>query len=102
MDKRKDIIEERSKDRLKKEVRKRIQTTMIGALSKLEDSLGHLWGHGEDVINKEQAVYRDIFEELRTKILDNGNAQIRTIESEIDAYDIVWNKYHLNLPIRPL
>ena len=24
---------------------KRIQTTMIGALSKMENNFGHLWGH---------------------------------------------------------
>jgi hypothetical protein len=102
MDKRKDIIEERSKERLKKEVRKKIQTTMIGALSKIEDHFGYLWGHGEDQITREQEEYKYMFEELRTKILDNGNAQIRNIESEIDTYDVVWNKYHLTLPIRPL
>ena len=29
-------------------IRKRIQTTMIGALARFEENFGHLWGHFKD------------------------------------------------------
>lgn len=98
-----DILNERSKTRLKKETRKRIQTTMIGALSSIEKFLGFLWGQGPDegqILTKEQMQMKEVFEELRTEILDKGNNQIRNVEAEIENYDVVWNKYHINLPIK--
>jgi len=99
MDRKRDILNERSKTRLKKEIRKKIQTTMIGSLSSMEKFFGFLWGEEADDLTKDQIKMRDIFEEMRTDILDKGNMQIRNADSEIDAYDVVWNKYHINLPI---
>ena len=96
----KDIVSERSKTRLKKEIKKRIQTTMIGSLSSIEKFFGFLWGEGSEDLTKDQIEMRDIFEDMRTEILDKGNVQIRNIDSEIESYDIVWNKYHINLPIK--
>jgi hypothetical protein len=43
-----DLYKEKSKDRLTKNCKKKIQTTMIGALSSIEDHLGFLWGHKSD------------------------------------------------------
>jgi hypothetical protein len=43
---------------------------------------------------------RDIFEELRTEILDKGNIQLRNADAEIESYDVTWKNYHINLPIR--
>lgn len=103
MDKKQEIFNERSKTRLKKEVKKRIQTTMIGSLSSVEKFFGFLWGEGSDSeLTKEQVRMREIFEEIRTEILDKGNTQIRNSDSEIENYDVVWNKYHINLPIKKL
>ena len=99
MDRKKDILNERSKTRLKKEISKKIQTTMIGSLSSMEKFFGFLWGEESDELTKDQVKMRDIFEEMRTDILDKGNMQIRNADSEIDTYDVVWNKYHINLPI---
>lgn len=101
-DKKKEIFNERSKTRLKKEVRKRIQTTMIGSLSSIEKFFGQLWGEGNPEPSNEQVQIRELFEELRTEILDKGNNQIRNCEAEIENYDVVWNKYHINIPIKPL
>lgn len=100
-----DILNERSKTRLKKEIRKRIQTTMIGALSSIEKFMGSLWDWEQNtdpnyIPTKEQIRAKEIFEEMRTEILDKGNNQIRNAESEIDTYDVIWNKYHINLPIK--
>lgn len=98
-----DIINERSKTRLKKEIKKRIQTTMIGSLSSVEKYFGFLWGeNSESELTKEQIHMREIFEEMRTEILDKGNSQIRNSDSEIENYDVIWNKYHINLPIKKI
>ena len=84
-------------------MRKRIQTTMIGSLSSVEKYFGFLWGEGSDSEpTKDQLYMREVFEEMRTEILDKGNSQIRNSEAEIENYDVVWNKYHINLPIRKI
>lgn len=98
MDKKK-LLQERSKTRLKKEIKKRIETTMIGSLASIEKYFGELWGHANENKTPEQARFREIFEELRSEILDRGNNQIRQVESEVESYDVVWQKYHVNIPI---
>lgn len=101
MDRKQDIVNERSKTKLKKEVKKRIQTTMIGALSSIEKYFGFLWGEEFDnELTKDQERMRDIFEDMRTEILDKGNSQLRNVDAEIENYDVTWNKYHINLPIK--
>lgn len=98
-----EILNERSKTRLKKEIKKRIQTTMIGSLSSVEKYFGFLWGENlESELTKEQMRMREIFEEMRTEILDKGNSQIRNSDSEIENYEVVWTKYHINLPIKKI
>jgi len=101
MDNRKrDILNERSKIRLKKEARKKIQTTMIGSLSSMEKFFFFFFGEDSDDLTQDQMRMRDIFEDMRTEILDKGNIQIRNMDSEIETYDVIWNKYHINLPIK--
>lgn len=101
MDRKKEILNERSTNRLKKEIKKRIQTTMIGSLSSVEKYFGFLWGEDSDSEpTAKQEQMREIFEEMRTEILDKGNTQIRNADAEIETYDVTWNKYHINLPIR--
>jgi hypothetical protein len=74
---------------------------MIGSLYSIEKYFGFLWGEGSDrEPTKDQLRMRDIFEEMRTEILDKGNTQIRNTDLEIENYDVTWNKYHINLPIR--
>jgi transcription termination factor Rho len=85
-----------SKERLKKISRKKIQTTMIGALDTIEKHLGFLW---EDD-SRQSKQLRDIYETVRQEILDRGNDQIRNLDSEINQYDVEWLRYHLTLPIK--
>ena len=87
---------ELSKDKLLSVSKKKIQTTMIGAISTLESHFGFLW----DVENPtaEQKQLKSIFEEMRSEILDRGNTQIRNLENEFANYDITWKKYTMNLP----
>lgn len=94
-----DILLEKSKDRLKTAVQKRIKTTMIGAISSIEKIFGPLWGHESEYKTPEQDDLYQIFVELRTEILDNGNLQIRSSENDLQAYDVEWTGYHLEIPL---
>ncbi len=93
-------MNDRSKDRLRKEINKRINTTMIGAIASIEKYFGKMWGFENQDVTPQQERLREVFEELRSEILDKGNAQIRNIESELSSYDVVWNRFHIDLPIK--
>lgn len=101
MDKRM-ILEQRSKLRLKKDVKKKIETTMIGSLASIEKFFGSFWGHNEDGQTPEQAAIKEVYEELRSEILDKGNVQIKNAELDIENYDVTWNKYHYNIPVQKI
>jgi transcription termination factor Rho len=90
-----------SRDKLFKTAKKKIQTTMIGALSTLEESFGFLWGfEGDEDKTPEQKHIHEIYEEARAKILDRGNTQIRSLESEFINYEIVRKKHFVSLPVK--
>jgi hypothetical protein len=92
---------EDSKDRLLKIAKKKVQTTMIGALSSIEKHFGFLWGHEEgDNLTDEQTHMRDLFEEARSEILDKGNSQMRNLEAEFAQYDVKWLRYSMTLPVK--
>ena len=92
-----------SRDKLFKTAKKKIQTTMIGALSTLEESFGFLWGFDgkEEDRTLEQKRIHEIYEDARAKILDRGNTQIRSLESEFVNYDIVRKQNYITLPVKP-
>ncbi len=43
---------------------------------------------------------KDIFEEVRAKILDRGNTQIRDLELEFVNYEISRKKFYIKLPVQ--
>lgn len=90
-----------SRDKLFKTAKKKIQTTMIGALSTIEESFGFLWGLGieENERSDEHRKIQELYEDARAKILDRGNTQIRSLEAEFINYDITRKKYLINLPV---
>ena len=94
--KREEREREVSKEKLFLASKKKIQTTMIGAIATIESNFGFLW-EGE-VLTKEQAELKNIFEQARSEILDRGNTQIRNLENEFNNYEIFWKKYTLQLP----
>jgi SMC interacting uncharacterized protein involved in chromosome segregation len=69
---------------------------MIGSLSSVETHFAFLWESENPT--PEQKELKNIFEELRSEILDRGNTQIRNLENEFSNYEISWKKYTLNLP----
>lgn len=66
-------------------MRKRIMTTMIGALASLEEF--------KDLFEEEE------FEELRKDILDKGHFQIREMEKDLTEFDIGYKKVYF-MPFR--
>lgn len=81
-----------SRERLKKIGQQKIKTTMIGAIATIEDKLGYLWENDPRM--------RDVFDSIRCEILDKGNNQMRNFEVELTNYEVVWNKYHMVLPMK--
>ena len=90
-----------SRDKLFKASKKKIQTTMIGSLSTIEEQFGFLWGFdiSESERTAEQKKIHEIYEDTRAKILDRGNTQIRNLETEFINYDITRKKHFINLPM---
>ena len=98
----KDRYLDSSKERLLKIGKKKIQTTMIGALSTLEKQFGFLWWQDEEGdLTPEQNHMKDLYEEVRAEILDRGNNQMRNLEAEFAQYEIKWLRYSLTLPVTP-
>ena len=98
---REERYKEISRDKLFKASKKKIQTTMIGALSTIEEQFGFLWGFDipeSERIPEQKKIY-DIYEDTRAKILDRGNTQIRILETEFINYDITRKKHFINLPM---
>ena len=93
---------ENSKKRFIKILEKKFQTTMIGALAKFEERFGEMWGHGLDYdeLNNVEKKYSEIWEMVRTDILNNGNAQLRAMINELEQYDLHWNRYKTEFIIR--
>lgn len=91
----KDQYTEGSKKRLLNNIKKKFDTTTIGSLAIFEDYFGHLWGHGKkdaDLTNEERH-FRELWSDARSDILDNGNFNLRSAQSEISQYTISWNRY---------
>jgi len=91
-------------ERLRFYVERRIQTTMIGALARIEESLGFLWGQQKDKsepLTEKEEQFADIWEYLRNDILNYGNKQIRLIKDDFHKYGGVFKnsynyKFHMN------
>jgi len=88
----------KSKERLKRIIKKKVQTTMIGAISSVENLFSFLWDEGAEDAEKMQ----ELFNTLRSEILDKGNHQIRNVDTEIDLYDINLKTNTVTLPINKI
>ena len=103
--KKEDVVREshikRSRENLRKIVAKRIQTTMIGALAAIEEKFKEFWEPEEgEKMNKEQQNLYNLFQEIRSSILDNGNNQIRLLEKDIENFDVEARQYHIQLKVK--
>ena len=87
-----------SKRRLMNIIKKKFDTTIIGSLAAFEERFGDLWGHGlplED-LDEDQRYWREQWMETRSKVLDNGNSNLRAAQNEASQYTISWNRYVTN------
>jgi len=84
-----------SRARLFKITSTKVRTAFIGALSSFEQNFGELWGHRlpESELTDEQLEWKQLWEECRTAVLNNGNHQIRAVENEMGQYLISWNRH---------
>ena len=94
------LYKENSKRRLLSVVDKKFQTTMIGALARFEEAFGELWGNREKELTAEQLKFRQLWEQVRTEILNNGNNQRRAAQEEIAHYTMSWDKFKTDLIVR--
>ena len=89
-----------SKHRLAKILKKKVQTTMIGALSSIEEHFSFLWSTENSEMTPEQQIMYDTFQKVRSEILDKGNTQARNIDAELAQYDVKWLRYQTNIPVK--
>jgi len=100
-----DKLRNDSKQRLSKILKKKVETTMIGALSSIEEHFGFLWGaSGGPVssqnLSEEQKIMYEPYQKVRSEILDKGNTQSRNIDAELNQYDVKWLRFTMNIPIK--
>ena len=98
--KREEKYRQDSRERLSKILKKKVQTTMIGALSSVEEHFSFLWNSGEEEMSTEQQMMHDIFQKARSEILDKGNSQVRNIDAELSQYDVKWLRYQVVIPVK--
>jgi len=91
----------RSRELLKELFEKSAKTIMVGALSKLEEEMGHLWGADGSSMTTEMIENKKSFDAVRKYIFDNGHNQINLIKDELDNYDVTWLRYQLNMKVKP-
>ena len=92
-----------SRKRLARILKKKMTTAFIGALARFEQFFGEeIWGHGkpEEECTPEQLAWREVWEECRTEVLNNGNHQWRAVENEVVQYVVAWNRYQTTLPVK--
>ena len=100
--KRGDKFKNDSKERLSKILKKKVETTMIGALSSIEEHMGFLWESDVDQITPEQQMMLDLYQKVRSEILDRGNTQSRNVDAELGQYDVSWLKNNVVIPVKSI
>lgn len=93
---------ENSKKRLLNNIKRKFDTTIIGSLATFENIFGYLWGHGKDYddLTEQEQEFRDMWNDARSQILDKGNFNLRTAQSEISQYTLTWNRYVTKFDIK--
>jgi len=93
---------EQSRKRLDKIVSTKIRTAFIGALAAFEEEFGFLWGHElpEEKLTTEHQRMFDLWERVRTAVLNNGNTQLRSVRNEIANHVVKWNRHHVEFQVQ--
>jgi len=102
-----------SKKRLEKIIETKNKTSFIGAISAFEELFGFLWGCKNNEITPEQQeilnvlneagfteiYFKELWEQARTQVLNNGNTQARALKNELSQYTINWERYQTILKV---
>ena len=89
-----------SRDRLNSICKKKITTTMVGALDSIERHFGFLWEEQSDGDPEAARIMKELYEKVREEILDNGNNQSRNLTIELEQYEVRWMRYQMQLPVK--
>tara|TARA_R100000008_G_scaffold41113_2_gene23669 strand:- start:4507 stop:4875 length:369 start_codon:yes stop_codon:yes gene_type:complete len=89
-----------SKERLSKILKKKVETTMIGAISSIEDHFSFLWLADDSEMTTEKKFMYETFQKVRSEILDKGNTQARNVDAELNQYEIKWMRYSMDIPVK--
>lgn len=77
---------------------------MIGAIARIEQNFGFLWGHDKDPnqpLTPEEEDFADRWEFLRNDILNYGNKQIRQVKEDLHKCGAYFtNKYSYHFPVK--
>ena len=88
----KELNENRCEEILKKTTSSHMDTVFVGAVSKIEEFFGVLWGENEDVdedqMTAEQKKWFNKFLDLRDSIFDQGNLEKKKMLNDIGCFKI--------------
>ena len=93
---------ERCKKRLSNIISTKMRTSFIGSISIYEENFGFLWGHGkpDSDLDENEIAMKQVWETARSRILDNGNSQLRASVNEVNNYTIDWNMHRMEMPLQ--
>lgn len=74
------------KNNIYKQIEKRFQTSMIGSIARIEDYLGFMWGHNKNNLSLTEKNNHELWQDLRTEILNHCNYQMREALDDIKEY----------------
>ena len=52
-----------------------------------------------DEFDMEFKSMKDLYQKIRSEILDKGNNQARNIDAELAQYDVEWLRYSVKMPV---
>ena len=84
--------EETARQVLEKLISANFKTVFVGAVYKIEQEFGYLWGESEDFDEKnlsdEQKFYYEKFLKLREETFDQGNRERKRALATIKSFDV--------------
>ena len=51
-------------------------------------------------MTEENKFMYDLFQKVRSEILDKGNSQARNIDAELNQYEVEWMRYSMEIPVK--
>ena len=88
---------EESRKRLGRIAATKMRTCFVGDIAACEEVLGFLWGHGkkESDLTDDEKQFLQLWNQLRNRMLTNGNNQIRAFNNELERNTIHWDRFQM-------